>query len=149
MSVSPVKSKKLTNRVRRKRSKAVLAIVAAVVGTGIVTSCPRSDLEIAKQAFITIANVAMCTMVWDIYFDEELSKKTLPTILSELCFMTLSSMFTAYILAKGITAAMHYFIQSGMPMGWGLSGLLAGLATGLLGMGWTFYCDDWYHNAKP
>jgi hypothetical protein len=138
----------LISQVKQKRNKAALAILAAVVGTGAVTLNPTPNIEIAKQMFVTIADVAMCIMLWDIYFDEELSEKTMQSVLSELCLITLSSIFTAYILAKGITALTNYLTHSFGSMGWGISGILAGLFTGLLGLGWAFYCDDWYRNSK-
>ncbi len=138
----------LISQVKQKRNKAAIAVLGAVAGTGVVTFNPTPNIEIAKQMFITIADVAMCIMLWDIYFDEELSKKSIQSILSELCLITLSSIFTAYILAKGITALTNYLTHALGSMGWGLSGLLAGLCTGVLGIGWAFYCDDWYRNSK-
>ena len=83
-----------TNRIRRKRTKAALAILAPTIGIGAVTLNPTPDIETAKQLFITIANVVMCLMLWDIYFDEELSKKTMKSILSELSFIISISIFT-------------------------------------------------------
>jgi uncharacterized protein (DUF697 family) len=138
----------LMSQIKHKRNKAAIAILAAAVGTGVVTLNPTPDLEIAKQVFITIADVAMCIMLWDIYFDEELSKKSIQSVLSELCLITLCSIFTAYILARGITALVHYLTHTLGAAGWGVSGILAGLMTGILGVGWTFYCDDWYRNSK-
>jgi predicted neutral ceramidase superfamily lipid hydrolase len=138
----------LMSQVKHKRNKAAIAILAAVVGTGVVTLNPTPNMDIAKQMFITIADVVMCIMLWDIYFDEELSKKTVQSFLSELCLITLSSIFTAYILAKGITAVMNYLTHALGSTGWGISGILAGMTTGFLGIGWAFYCDDWYRNSK-
>ncbi len=138
----------LIGQVKQKRNKATIAILAAVIGTGVVTFNATPNIELPKQMFITIADVAMCIMLWDIYFDEELSKKTIQSVLSELFLITLSSIFTAYILARGITALTTYLTHALGSLGWGISGILAGLFTGLLGIGWTFYCDDWYRNSK-
>jgi hypothetical protein len=138
----------LMSQIKHKRSKAAIAILAAVVGTGVVTANATPDIELSKQVFITIANVAMCIILWDIYFDEELAQKNIGAVLSEFCLITLSSIVTAYILAKGVTAVMSYVVKILGPMGWGLTGLLAGSLTGLLGMGWTFYCDDLYRHPK-
>jgi hypothetical protein len=138
----------LMSQIKHKRSKAAIAILAAVVGTSVVTANSTPNIELSKQVFLTIANVAMCIILWDIYFDEELAKKDIGAVLSEYCLITLSSIVTAYILAKSITAVMNYFVQALGPMGWGITGLLAGTLTGLLGMGWTFYCDDLYRHPK-
>jgi hypothetical protein len=136
------------NQVAQKRNKAKLAILGAAVGTGLVILKPTPDIEIAKQVFMTIANVAMCIMIWNIYFEEELVKKSIQSILSEFFIITLSSIFTAYVLAKATTAAMNYSTHAIGSMGWGMAGILAALATGLLGFGWTCYCDDWYRNSS-
>jgi hypothetical protein len=138
----------LMSQIKHKRSKAAIAILAAVVGTSVVTANSTPDIELSKQVFITIANVAMCVILWDIYFDEELAQKNIGAVLSEYCVITLSSIVTAYILAKGITAVMNYFVKVLGPTGWGVTGLLAGTLTGLLGIGWTFYCDDLYRHPK-
>jgi hypothetical protein len=131
-----------------KRNKAAMTILAAAVGIGVVTLNPSPEIEMAKQVFITVADVAMCIMLWDIYFDEDLSKKNISSILSELCLITLSSIFTAFILAKGIIALMNYLVYSLGTAGWMFGGVLAGLITVFFGMGWTFYCDDMSRNSK-
>jgi hypothetical protein len=133
---------------KHKRNKAAITILAAAVGIGVVTLNPSPKIEMAKQVFITIADVAMCIMLWDIYFDEELSKKNIPSILSELCLITLISIFTAFILAKGIIALMNYLVHLLGAAGWIFGGGLAGLITVFLGLGWTFYCDDMSRNSK-
>jgi hypothetical protein len=138
----------LMSQIKYKRSKAAIAVLAAVVGISVVTANATQNIELSKQVFITIANVAMCIILWDIYFDEELAKKNIGAVLSEYCLITLTSIVTAYIFAKGITAVMNYFVASLGSRGWGVAGLLAGLLTGLLGMGWTFYCDDLYRHPK-
>ena len=49
----------LMSQIKNKRSKAAIAILAAVVGTGVVTANATPNIELSKQVFITIANVAM------------------------------------------------------------------------------------------
>lgn len=138
----------LMSQVKHKRRKAGTVILAAAFGTGVVVLNPMPNMELAKQVFITIANVAMCIMLWDIYFDEELARKNLQSILSELFAITLSSIFTAYVLAKGITVSINYLTNTLGLIGWPISSILATVATGLLGLGWAAYCDDWYRNSQ-
>ncbi len=138
----------LTGKVRYKRNKAKIVVLAAAIGTGIVSLNPTPNIEAAKQVFMTIANVAMCIMLWDVYFDEELAKKSIQSIVSEFSIITLSSIFTAYVLAKGVIVAMNYLTQTFGAIGWGISGILTAGATVLLGLGWSSYCDDWYRNSQ-
>jgi drug/metabolite transporter (DMT)-like permease len=132
----------------QKRKKAVLAILAAIIGTGIVTAHPTPDSEISKQIFIAVANVAMCVILWDIYFDEKFAKSDIKSYVSELGLITLSSVVTAFIVAKAITTFADHFMNWFGGMGWSIAGLLAASVTGFLGMGWTLYCDDLYRNPK-
>ena len=129
-----------------KRKQVSIAILAAVFGTGVVTATPTPNLEISKQVFLTIANVAMCALVWNIYFDEELSKKDILSILFDLLVVTVISAFTAYITAKGITALINDITNLLGIIGWAVIGIIAGLATSCLGIGWASYCDDLYRH---
>ena len=129
-----------------KRKKVSIAILATVFGSGLVTATPTPDIEISKQVFLTIANVAMCAIVWNIYFDEELSKKDVMSILLDLLVVTVISAFTAYIAAKGITALINDITNWLGVVGWLVIGVIASLATSLLGVCWASYCDDLYRH---
>ena len=129
-----------------KRKQVSIAILAAVFGTGVVTATPTPNLEISKQVFLTIANVAMCAIVWNIYFEEELSKKDILSILLDLLVVTIISAFTAYVTAKGITTLIDDITNWLGVIGWVVIGMIAGLATSLLGIGWASYCDDLYRH---
>lgn len=129
-----------------KRKQVFIAILAAVFGSGVVTATPTPNLEISKQVFLTIANVSMCALVWNIYFDEELSKKDIISILLDLLVVTVISAFTAYITAKGITTLINDITSWLGVMGWLVIGIIAGSATSLLGLGWASYCDDLYRH---
>jgi hypothetical protein len=132
----------------QKRKKAALAILAAIIGTAAVTAHPAPHIEISKQIFIAIANVAMCIILWDIYFDEKLRNLDIKAYLSELGLITLTSIVTAFVIAKAITTFSEHFTNWFGPFGWAIAGLLAAGVTGLLGTGWTLYCDDLYRNPK-
>ena len=144
--MSEIDRGKTVSSLHHKRKQVFIAILAAVFGTGVVTATPTPNLEISKQVFLTIANVAMCALVWNIYFDEELSKKDIISILLDLLVVTVISAFTAYITARGITALINDVTNWLGVMGWIVIGIIAGLATSLLGIGWASYCDDLYRH---
>lgn len=131
---------------RQKRNRVFLAILAAVSGSGVVTAAPTPDMEIPKQIFLTVADVAMCTIIWDIYFDEELSQKNIKSILLDLLLIAVISLVTALVTAKAITALISQITNWLGSIGWLVAGLIAGVATSLLGVAWAFYCDDLYRH---
>jgi hypothetical protein len=134
------------SNLNQKRKRVFVAILAAVCGSGVVIADPTPSIEIPKQIFMTVADVAMCAVIWDIYFDEELSQKDIKSILVELGLITLISVGTAYVTAKAITGLISQLIDGLGSIGWGVAGLIAGLATALLGLAWAFYCDDLYRH---
>lgn len=136
------------SNISSKRKKVVIAILAAVGGIGFVNATPESSIELAKQAFMTAANVAMFAVIWDIYFDEDLSQKDVKSILVDLGIITLVSAGTAFIIAKAIAVLLKDIDQWLGLIGWGIAGVVAGLVTGLLGLAWACYCDDLYRNVK-
>ena len=144
--VGEIAQVKTVSILHHKRKQASIAILAAVFGTGVVTATPTPDIEVSKQVFLTIANVAMCAIVWNIYFDEELSKKDIVSILLDLLVVTVISAFTAYVTAKGITTLINDITSWLGVIGWMVIGIIAGLATSLLGIGWASYCDDLYRH---
>jgi hypothetical protein len=137
----------LSNVVNRKRKRVIVAILAAVSSNSFVAATPGINMEITKQIFLTLANVMMFTIIWDIYFDEQLSQKDAISILQDLLIVTFLSVVTAYIISKGITEIIDNIINWLGIMGWGIVGIIAGLATSIVGITWAFYCDDLYHNS--
>jgi hypothetical protein len=137
----------VSNLVNRKRKRVVIAILAAVSSNSFVAATPGINMEIAKQIFLTLANVMMLTIIWDIYFDEQLAQKDAKSILQDLLIVTFLSVVTAYIISKGITEIIDNIINWFGTIGWGIVGIIAGLATSTVGIIWAIYCDDFYRNS--
>ena len=131
----------------QKRKQSCFVILATVFGSGVVAAVPKTDLDFAKQIFLTVADVAMCMAIWDIYFKEKLYQQNIKSILLELFFVIVLSAATAYIAAKGIIVLSSKLIPWFGLIGWGIIGAIAVLIASLLGIAWTFYCDDLYRNS--
>lgn len=131
-----------------KRKRAIIVILATILGAGIVTATPATNLELFKQMFLTIANVAMCTVLWDIYFDEELSTKDIKSILLELGLISIICAVTAFITAKAVLALLGKFVILMGTLGWVMAGVIASVTTAILGIAWLFYCDDLYRHSN-
>ncbi len=130
----------------QKRKQSCFVILATVFGSGVVAAAPKANLDFAKQIFLTVADVAMCMAIWDIYFEERLYQQKIISILLELFFVIMLSATTAYIVSKGIILLSSKLTLWLGLIGWGMIGAIAVLIVSLLGIAWTFYCDDLYRN---
>jgi hypothetical protein len=130
----------------QKRKQSCLIILATVFGSAVVAAAPKANLDTAKQIFLTVTDVAMCMMIWDIYFEENLYQRNITSILLELFFVIILSAITAYIASRGIMAFSDRLIPLMGEVGWGIIGAISALAASLLGFAWTYYCDDLARN---
>lgn len=136
----------MMNTLSKKRKQSCLIILATVFGSAVVAAAPKANLDYAKQVFLTVVDIAMCMVIWDIYFEENLYQKNITSILLELFGVIILSAITAYIASRGITALGDRLILWLGEMGWWVIGAIAALTASVLGVGWTFYCDDQYRN---
>jgi len=65
----------LVYQLKRKRKKVSIGLLAVVASNSIVTAVPVLD-EVVKNIFLTFANIVMFIIIWDVYFDDQLSQKT-------------------------------------------------------------------------
>ena len=136
----------MMNTLSKKRKQSCLIILATVFGSAVVAAAPKANLDYAKKVFLTVVDIAMCMVIWDIYFEENLYQKNITSILLELFGVIILSAITAYIASRGITALGDRLILWLGEMGWWVIGAIAALTASFLGVGWTFYCDDQYRN---
>jgi hypothetical protein len=137
---------KIMKDLTSKRQECCLIILATVVGSTLVAAAPKANLDASKQLFLTVADVAMCMVIWDIYFAKNLYQKKITFILLELASVIILSAITAYIAARGIMMLRDQLITWFGGLAWGVMGAIAALAASALGFAWTFYCDDLYRN---
>ena len=136
------------SKLKQTRRRVFLVILAAVTGNVLVTATPSSNIESTKYLFSTFANVMMFMVVWDSYFDEQLSQKSTRQIIQDLLIITLISGVTTLVIFKGITKSIDYLIRTFGLHGWSIAGAIAGVVTAILGIAWTLYCDDFYRNSN-
>ena len=128
----------------KKRIEAVLAIAGYAASGGAVSALPSPGVEVPKQFALTAADIGMYTLIWKIYFEEELSHKNLLEILAELGMVTIGAIGTAYIVGKVSTAILSEINDWLGPVGWGVKAAIAGSLSSLFGLAWMLYCDRLY-----
>nr|WP_233222699.1 hypothetical protein [Chroococcidiopsis sp. CCALA 051] len=128
----------------KKRIEAVLAIAGYAASGGAVSALPSPGVEMPKQFVLTAADIGMYTLIWKIYFEEDLSQKNLLEILAELGMVTIGAVGTAYVVAKVSTAILNEINDWLGPVGWGVKAAIAGSLSSLFGLGWMLYCDRLY-----
>ena len=131
------------------RKQAFVTVLVAILGNALVAAIPSIDIETVKKLFITLANVAMFIVVWDAYFNEQLSQKSMVSILQELFTITCISLITTLVISKVIVRSAYNLTTAFGSKGWIVTGAIAALATAILGTIWALYCDDLYRNPKP
>lgn len=129
------------------RKRAFATILVAILGNALVAAIPSIDIETVKKLFITLTNVAMFIVVWDAYFDEQLSQKGIVSILQDLFTITCISLVTTLIVSQVIVKTVDNLIAILGSKGWIIVGAIAALATAILGIVWAVYCDDLYRNS--
>ena len=134
-------------QLKRKRKRAFIGVLAVVVSNSIIMAAPSLTLEVAKNIFLTFANIAMFILIWDTYFDDKLSAKSAWGILKDLLTITAVGTITTFITYRILLKAMAKLILSWGELGWILGGGVSGLATAIWGMIWVFYCDDLYRHS--
>ncbi len=67
-------------------------------------------------------------------------------IFVDLAMVTFVSAITAYITAKATIVSIETIVSWLKPIARIIAGSISGSVTGLLGIGWVFYCDDLYRN---
>lgn len=97
--------------------------------------------------FLTFSIVVMFIVIWDIYFDEELAQKSVLSLLQDLLVITCISLITSFIISQGISKVTNTLLNTLGSFSWLFGGVTAGIATGILGLMWALYSDDYYRNS--
>lgn len=128
----------------RRRVEAGLAITAAALSTGGGSGAPTPSLELPKQLAIAGADLAMLAAVYRIYFDENPTEESVEALLQEYGLATVAGGALVYggmKLTEGLMAEALNFIPLA---GWGISALITGSVTGMVGLSWAAVCDGHY-----
>jgi len=123
-----------------------IGLAAVVASNSIITSIPVLD-EVVKNIFLTFANIVMFIIVWDVYFDAQLSQKSPWGIVKDLLAITAVGTITTFIAYRLIIKTSIKLILNWGFLGWIAGGAIAGITTAIIGMIWAFYCDDLYRSS--
>lgn len=130
-----------------KRKRVLVTILGAIIINTLVMAALLLHVGDIKNVFLAFAKVVMFIIIWDIYFDEQLARKSPKSLLQDLLAITCISLITAFIIAQGISKVVDTFLNTVGSFSWLFGGMTAGVATGILGLMWALYCDDYYRNS--
>lgn len=137
----------MANKLRKKRKQVSIGVLAVVVSNFMITAMPVQNIEVAKNIFLTFANIVMFIIVWDVYFEDKLSQKSPWGIVKDLLAITAVGTITTFIVNKLIIKASLKLISTWGIIGWIAGATIAGITTAIIGMIWAFYCDDLYRSS--
>ncbi|MBD2253779.1 hypothetical protein [Nostoc parmelioides] len=132
----------------KKRIETVLFITTSSISGATTSAIPSPGGEIPKQFILTASDILMYTSIWKIYFEEDLSSKSLSEILVDLGLVTVGAIGTAYIVGKASTAIIKEITNWTGPLGWGVTAAIAGSLSGIFGVAWALHCDRLYSQKK-
>ncbi|MEA5572247.1 hypothetical protein [Calothrix sp. UHCC 0171] len=133
------------NDLGKKRLDTTLAIATYAVGSATAAAAPTPGGEIPKQILLTASDVLMYTKIWRIYFEEDLSNKSVVEMLTELGLVSAVGAGSAYVISKASAAILKEIANWTGPIGWGIIAAIAGSLSGLFGAAWALYCDNLYN----
>lgn len=131
----------------KKRLESLSAIARYAVGGGTLAAAPLPGGEIPKQIVLATSDIFMYVSIWKIYFEEDLSRKDLLRMLTELGLITVAAAGTAYIVAKSSTVILAEVANRFGLVGWSVAATVTGSLTGMCGLLWILYCDFLYEQA--
>lgn len=137
----------MAHQLRRIRKRVRVDILGVVVTNAIIMATPSSNLEFVKNIILTFANIVMFILIWDAYFDDNLAQKSAWGIIKDLLTVTAVSTITTFITYQILIKKITQLILNWGSIGWILGGVVAGMATAILGIIWALYCDDLYRNS--
>lgn len=133
----------------KKRLDTISTIVTCALGNASVSAAPTPGAELPKQFLLTAADVLMYSRIWKLYFEEELSNKSVVEMLTELGLVSAVGFGTGYVVSKVTTAVLKEITNWTGPLAWFVTATLAGSLSGLFGTAWALYCDNLYLQKHP
>ncbi len=133
----------------KKRLDTISTIVTCALGNASVSAAPTPGGELPKQFLLTAADVLMYSRIWKLYFEEELSNKSVVEMLTELGLVSAVGLGTGYVVSKVTTAVLKEITNWTGPLSWFVTATLAGSLSGSFGAAWALYCDNLYLQKHP
>ncbi|MCC5664395.1 hypothetical protein LC653_10815 [Nostoc sp. CHAB 5784] len=132
-----------------KRRRAVFALVSAALATGFASAVPTFTVEVPKQLTLMAADVALCGVIYEIYFGDKtkLTEEKLMDLLNEATTLGFLSSVAAYAGVKITQGMFDELMDFAGPSGWLLSGSLTGSQTFVIGLVCLRICEYRYKNS--
>lgn len=134
----------MSDSLGKKRWNALLFLLPTVAGTAVASTVPTPGLEMHKQVAIGTAEMALCTRIYAIYFNEEIETSRIIELLPEAGFVIAAGGLGGYTAAKITQGALQEALNFVPVVGWGLSAVITGSVTAAVAVTWWVFCDKQY-----
>lgn len=123
------------------RVKTLLVIAGAALSNSTASAAPTVGAEVPKQGIIAVADLAMCTAIYGIWFEQRITPDELREILLDAEMATVTGGILVYggvKLTEGLLAEALNLLG---PHAWGISGAITVTVTSLVGLTFWRCCE--------
>lgn len=128
----------------KKRRSAAYKLVLPIIGEFLIMSVPKPAMEVPTGAVLSVAELAIFFDIWKLYFDDDLEKNDLKSLLEEMGLMVLLGSIATFLTAKlgnALAGEAGNFVPG---IGWIIEGLVASIITLIAGILWINFCEKVY-----
>ena len=135
----------MSGNLKKKRRQAWVLTFMASITTGVTAMPPTTGGEIPKQMVVSTADAMLFMRIYQIFFNEQLSRNNLIELLTPLGFVAAFGGSWAYVFFKIFQGLFDEVANFAGPFGWLFSGIMSAFMTFTLGMMWTSFLYNICH----
>lgn len=134
------------NIITAKRFDAIKYITTTAFGVGAITNPPKLGGEIPAQFAVGVADFLMCTQIFKIYNDKEISTDDVLQSLLKAGIVTIVGGIVVYVGIKISQGIINELTNAAGPIAWAIQSGMAMSSTVLIGVAWLMIVDKQFRS---